>query len=77
MRITVSLDNDVAAAVQRLRSEKNIGLSEAVNELVRAGLTVPAQRAKKFVQRSFPMSARIDVTNVGDTLELLEEPSQR
>lgn len=72
----MSLDNDVAAAVQRLRSERNIGLSEAVNELVRAGLAVPAQR-KRFVQRTFPMSARIDVTNVGDTLELLEGPSHR
>ncbi|MCA1674680.1 MAG: ribbon-helix-helix protein, CopG family [Actinobacteria bacterium] len=72
MRTTVSLDDDVAAAVQRLRNEKNMGLSEAVNELVRAGLAVPTQR-KRFVQRAFPMGARIDVTNVGDALELLEE----
>ena len=76
MRTTVSLDDDVAAAVQRLRVERNIGLSEAVNELVRAGLAVPAQR-KRFVQRAFPMGARIDVTNVGDALELLEGPSHR
>lgn len=76
MRTTVSLDDDVAAAVQRLRSEKNIGLSEAVNELVRAGLTVPTQR-KRFVQRAFPMGARIDVTNIGDALELLEEQDNR
>lgn len=76
MRTTVSLDDDVVAAVQRLRSEKNIGLSEAVNELARAGLVVPAQR-KKFVQRTFPMGARIDVANVGDALELLEEPGYR
>jgi hypothetical protein len=47
MRTTVSLDDDVGAAVQRLRVERNIGLSEAVNELARAGLAVPSQR-KKF-----------------------------
>ncbi|MGH3903210.1 MAG: ribbon-helix-helix protein, CopG family [Pseudonocardiaceae bacterium] len=76
MRTTVSLDDDVAAAVQRLRSEKHIGLSEAVNELVRAGLAVPPQR-KRFVQRTFPMGARIDVTNVADALELIEGPSHR
>ncbi|MFN2496541.1 MAG: ribbon-helix-helix protein, CopG family [Pseudonocardiaceae bacterium] len=76
MRTTVSLDDDVAAAVQRLRVERNIGLSEALNELVRAGLAVPAQR-KRFVQRAFPMGARIDVTNVGDALELLEGPGHR
>jgi hypothetical protein len=76
MRTTVSLDDDVAAAVQRLRAERNIGLSEAVNELARAGLAVPSQRTR-FVQRSFPMGARIDVANVGDVLEYLEGPGHR
>jgi DNA-binding transcriptional LysR family regulator len=42
MRTTLSLDDDVAAAVQRLREERNLGLSEAVNELVRAGLGIAA-----------------------------------
>ncbi|MGH3875287.1 MAG: ribbon-helix-helix protein, CopG family [Pseudonocardiaceae bacterium] len=74
MRTTVSLDDDVAAAVQRMRVERNIGLSEAVNELARAGLTVPSQRTR-FVQRAFPMGARVDVTNIGDALEYLEGPS--
>jgi hypothetical protein len=74
MRTTISLDDDVAAAVQRMRAERNIGLSEAVNELARAGLAVPSQRTR-FVQRTFPMGARIDVTNVGDALEYLEGPS--
>ena len=76
MRTTVSLDDDVATAVQRLREERNIGLSEAVNELARAGLTVPTQR-KKFAQRTFSMGARIDVANIGDALEFLEGPSHR
>lgn len=74
MRTTVSLDDDVAAAVQRMRAERNIGLSEAVNELARAGLAVPSQRTR-FVQRTVPMSARVDVTNIGDALEYLEGPS--
>jgi hypothetical protein len=59
-----------------MRAERKIGLSEAVNELARAGLAVPAQR-KRFVQRSYPMGARIDATNVGDALEHLEGPSHR
>jgi hypothetical protein len=71
MRTTVSLDDDVAAAVQRMRAERNIGLSEAVNELARAGLSVPLQRTR-FIQRTFPMASRIDVTNIGDALEHLE-----
>lgn len=72
----MSLDDDVAAAVQRVRDEHRIGLSEAVNELIRAGLTVPRQRSR-FVQRSFAMGARIDVGNVADALETLEGPGHR
>lgn len=76
MRTTVSLDEDVAAAVQALRSERNLGLSAAVNELIRAGLAVPRRRTR-FVQRSFPMGGRIDVSNVADALETLEGSGHR
>ncbi len=76
MRTTVSLDDDTAAAVQRLREERNLGLSEAVNELIRAGLAIPRQRSR-FVQRSYAMGARIDVSNVADALETLEGPGHR
>ncbi|HEX6403400.1 MAG TPA: ribbon-helix-helix protein, CopG family [Pseudonocardiaceae bacterium] len=76
MRTTVSLDDDVAAAVQRMRAERNIGLSEALNELARAGLSVPSPRTR-FVQRTFPMGARIDPTNIADAVEFLEGPDHR
>jgi hypothetical protein len=76
MRTTVSLDDDIVAAIQRVRAERNIGLSEALNELARAGLAAPPQR-ETFVQRTFPMGARIDVTNIADALEYLEGPSHR
>lgn len=76
MRTTVSLDADVAAAVQAVRAERNVGLSEAVNELIRAGLAVPSQR-NRFVQQTFPMRARIDVSNVADALETIEGPRHR
>jgi metal-responsive CopG/Arc/MetJ family transcriptional regulator len=51
MRTTVTLADDVAAAVERLRKERGLGLSEALNELARAGLS---QRGKKtrFSQQS-------------------------
>lgn len=76
MRTTISLDPDVAAAVQRLRKERNIGLSAVVNELARAGLAASTKR-KRFVQRSVPMGVGIDVSNVAETLELLEGPGHR
>ena len=76
MRTTLSLDDDVAAAVRRLREERHIGLSEAVNELIRAGLTAPAQRTT-FRQRTANLGVRIDVSSVADALEHLDGPEAR
>ncbi len=76
MRTTVSLDKDVAAAVEQLRRSRNIGLSAAVNELARAGLAASSQR-KRFVQRSVAMGPGIDVSNVAEAIELLEGPEHR
>jgi hypothetical protein len=76
MRTTLSLDEDVAAAVQRLREERHIGLSDAVNELIRAGLAAPASR-KAFRQRTARLGLRIDVSNVAEALEGLDGPDVR
>lgn len=74
MRTTLALDDHVAAAVEQLRRERGLGLSEAVNQLVRAGLvrraaTVPAP----YQHRSAPLGIRMDVTNVAGVLELADE----
>jgi Arc/MetJ family transcription regulator len=76
MRTTLSLDDDVAAAVQRLREDRHIGLSDAVNELIRAGLAAPARRTT-FRQRTVDLGVRIDVSNVQDALEHLDGPGAR
>jgi metal-responsive CopG/Arc/MetJ family transcriptional regulator len=76
MRTTVSLDDDVAAAVDRLRRERHMGLSEAVNELIRDGLRAPRRR-REFRQPTADMGLRIDVSNVAEALEVLEGPSAR
>lgn len=76
MRTTVNLDEDVAAAVDRLRRERSLGLSEAVNELIREGLARrPARRP--FRQRSQPMGLVIDVSNVAEAIELLDGLASR
>jgi len=74
MRTTVTLADDVAAAVHRVRREKSVGVSEAVNDLIREGL-VSKRPEKPFVQKTYPMGLRIDVTNVGKALEEIEGPS--
>lgn len=75
MRTTVTLADDVAAAVEALRRERSIGMSDAVNELVRVGLTKQARPAAPFRQRSHDLGRGIDFDNIADTLETLDGPS--
>lgn len=76
MRTTVNLADDVAAAVKRLRRERGIGVSEAVNELIRAALRNAPARGR-FKQRTSKLGLRIDVTNVAEAIDLLEGPDAR
>lgn len=77
MRTTVTFDDDVAAAIRELRRKRSIGLSEAVNELIRSGLGLRRQRRTRFEQSSRPLGLRIDVTDVADALEVLEGSAGR
>jgi hypothetical protein len=78
MRTTVSLDPDVAAAVERLRRERGMGVSAALNDLVRRGL-VPSGEPGAGTYRLEPhaMGLRIDASNVAEALEQLEGPTAR
>jgi len=76
MRTTVQLDDDVAAAIERLREAENIGVSEALNRLVRMGLVAPSKRTP-FAQRSEPLGLRIAVDDIAEALELLEGSAAR
>lgn len=70
------LDDDVAAAVDQLRRKRSLGLSDAVNELVRAGLRSKPSTGD-FRQRSEPLGLRIDISDVADALELLDSEPKR
>ncbi len=76
MRTTLTLADDVAAAVEQLRRERSIGISEAVNELVRGGLTRRDTPGAPFVQTSHDLGRGIDFDNIADTLETLDGPSR-
>lgn len=71
MRTTVEFDPDVSRAIERLRHETGMGVSEAVNALIRRGLSRPAQRSR-FRQRSERIGLRADVSNIAETLQRLE-----
>lgn len=76
MRTTVDLDDDVAAAVRRLRETGGLGLSAAVNQLARAGLREKPGR-EPFRQRAVDIGVTIDVSDVADALETLDGPTAR
>ncbi|MBI4347121.1 MAG: CopG family transcriptional regulator [Elusimicrobia bacterium] len=76
MRTTVTLAKDVASAVRRLQRERGVGVSEAVNRLARAGLSLKPTR-ERFRQRSAKIGLRIEVANVAEALEVLEGPTAR
>ncbi len=76
MRTTIELDADTAKAVERLRRERGLGVSEAINELIRAGL-LPRPAEPPFRQRSVALGLRIDVADVGDALAVLEGEDAR
>lgn len=76
MRTTVDLDEDVMRSIDELRRERGMGLSEAVNELIRRGLLVrPPERHFEPIHRRLGLT--IDVSNVADALDLLEGPEAR
>jgi Ribbon-helix-helix protein, copG family len=76
MRTTVTLADDVAAAVEKLRRERSIGLSEAINDLVRAGL-IERRKVPAFRQKAHDLGDGIDFSNVAEALETLDGPSAR
>ncbi len=76
MRTTITLSDDVAAAVEKLRRDRGIGLSEAVNALVRSGLRTD-RPPPRFVQTEHDLGAGVDVSNIAEVLETLDGPAGR
>ncbi len=74
MRTTVSLDRDTEAAVRDLRAAEHLGLSEAVNELIRRGMTIRTKPDTVFRSPKFKMHAKLDYTNTGEVLDMLDRP---
>ena len=79
MRTTVEFEEDTARALEQLRANTGMGVSEAVNHLVRCGLLAPeaSPEGATFVQRTHRLGLRIDVSNVADAIDLLEGPRAR
>jgi hypothetical protein len=77
MRTTLTLDDDVAAALQRLRKTRDVGLKELVNDVLRRGLknlSVPPKRREPFRTQSVSLGRALlpNVDNVAESLAIAE-----
>jgi hypothetical protein len=76
MRTTLTIDNDVAVQLERLRRMRNASLKALVNEALRRGLrdmTAETKKRKPFRTRAFHMEKPlINLDNTAEALAYLE-----
>jgi len=77
MRTTLTLDDDVAAALERLRRNRRLSLKQLVNETLRRGLKERGQQRKERepVQTKAVALGRVRVAsidNIAETLAVVE-----
>ena len=78
MRTTITLDDDVTAAIERRRRERDRSLKQEVNELIRAGLIYVEQEPRQAPRfRVKPLDSGgllIPIDDVEAALEIAEGP---
>ena len=73
MRTTVTLDDDVARALEQMRREDGLATSVALNLLARRGLAASFEREALFVQRVSSLGRpRMPLDDIEAVLEILE-----
>ena len=76
MRTTLTLDDDVAVQLERLRRARDVSLKELVNEALRRGLrdmNAPLKKAQAFRTQVFHMGKPlVSLDNVAEALAYLE-----
>jgi len=76
MRTTLTIDDDVAVQLKRLRRERDVNFKELVNEVLRRGLrdmSAASQKRKALFTRAFDMGKPlINIDNVAEALAHLE-----
>lgn len=77
MRTTLTLDDDVAAALERLRKRRDASLKDLINDALRRGLkdmSNPAKRRERFRTRSVALGQLrlTGLDNIGEALAIAE-----
>lgn len=77
MRTTLTIDDDVAAALERRRAERGTGLRREVNDLLRAGLAAEDRRAGAMMDEVYELPTfdpgRALITDPRALKELLDD----
>lgn len=82
MRTTLTIDDDVAVELERLRREREARLKDVVNEALRRGvreMTSPPKKRKPFRTKTFDCGRLLidNIDNVWEVLEQIEEEKFR
>jgi hypothetical protein len=82
MRTTLTLDDDVAARIERLRRTRNVSLKDLVNEALREGLkqlAAPQEKRAPFRTEAVDLGRCLlgNVDNVAEALAVAEGESFR
>jgi hypothetical protein len=77
MRTTLTLDDDVAVALERLRRSRRIGLKQLINEALRRGLKEIGRRSgpREPVRTQAVALGRLRVSsidNIGEVLAIVD-----
>ena len=76
MRTTLTLDDDVAVQIERLRRARDMSLKDLVNDALRRGLremTGKPKKAEPFRTRAFPMGQPfINLDNIAEAIAYAE-----
>jgi len=77
MRTTLTLDDDVAALLERVRKNRKTGLKETVNEALREGLrqmAAPPKQREPYRTPSTNLGPSLigSLDNIGQALEIAE-----
>jgi len=72
MRTTLTIDDDVAVEIERLRRARDVSLKDIVNDALRRGLrdmTEAPKKRQRFRMQTFHMGEPlIDIDNVAEAL---------
>lgn len=76
MRTTLTLDDDVAVQLEKLRRSRDASLKDVVNEALRRGLqemSAPPKKRKPFRTRTYNLGKQlIDIDNVAEAIAYAE-----